>query len=183
MQTLESFTKDDPNHPDYDFIDQEYGKVNVKAANPNKQKNKDIWTWTWEIQPKQDADTFPLVYLDRNRQPMGMFIVTRVGDNFNFPSNLRVVRWANGCWGISIKATKDRPSNTDWVTGGSDTESTPEIEDESGTETSSPSECGINPIHPGRESEIDSESNSDDESSPNTDSSESAYNTTLSSPS
>lgn len=111
--TLEEFTVEDPNHPDFDFIDQEYGKVNVKAANPTKQKKKDVWTWTWEIQPSQDADTFPLVLLDRNRQPVGVFIVTRIHDEFIFPEMLRVVVWANGCYGVSCKANKDHPAASD----------------------------------------------------------------------
>lgn len=138
MQTLEEFTVDDPNHPDFDFIDAEYQKVNVKTANPTKQKNKEIWVWTWEIKPAQDADTFPLVYLDRNRMPIGVTIVTRIGSEFIFPAHLRVVVWKNGCYGVSVKATTDRPSDTDWILGGSEDENTTqESENESTSPTSS----------------------------------------------
>jgi hypothetical protein len=115
MQTLEEFIYQDPNHPGYDFIDQEFGKVNVKTANPNQEKRSKNWAWTWEINPTQDADTFPLVFLDRNRRPFYHLIVTRVGTEFSFPPTLRVVKWTNGCYGISIKSSKDHPSDSDWV--------------------------------------------------------------------
>jgi hypothetical protein len=109
--TLESPCLENPNSPGYDFVDREYKKVNVKTANPEKQKNKDIWTWTWEVNPQQDADTFPLVMLDRNCQPCAFFLITRNENReLVIPLGLRAVDWANGAKGISFKASNDRPN-------------------------------------------------------------------------
>lgn len=114
--TLEETARDQPNHPDYDFIDGEFGYVNVKTSNPTKQKRKDIWTWTWEVKEDQKADVFPLVFLDRNRNPMGYFLVTRDGaGKLVFPDVLRVVIWSNGCYGVSVKDLTDRPNGLNWV--------------------------------------------------------------------
>jgi hypothetical protein len=108
-ETLVEFSRENPNYPDYDFLDMEYGKVNVKTANPTKQKKKEIWAWTWEVKASQLADVFPLVFLDRNRFPQGYHLVVRDETGLKFPPGLRVSLWSNGCYGVSMKAPTDRP--------------------------------------------------------------------------
>lgn len=68
---------DDPanrnhNHPGYDYLDSEFGKVNVKAI-PPRAKGR----WVWEIDPRTNCDAFGLVQLDAGKSPVGLVILTK----------------------------------------------------------------------------------------------------------
>jgi len=110
-ETLEKTCLDNHNAPDHDFVDRQYGLVNVKTANPQKQKNKDIWTWTWGVNFNQKADVFPLVLLDRNCKGVGIILCSRdEQNNPSVPECCRVSKWTDGSYGISFKSEVDTPN-------------------------------------------------------------------------
>lgn len=105
--TLQNCSYENPSHPDYDFVDRELGDVNVKTASFTQAKKTALVIWTWEVNPTQKADGFPLVYLDRNRRPLGHHYVPRDEGDLEFPTKLRHVLYANGNWGVSYRISQE----------------------------------------------------------------------------
>jgi len=102
-QTLQNCSYENPSHPDYDFVDKEYGDVNVKTASYTQTKKSGIVIWSWEINPTQKANGFPLVFLDRNRRALGHHYVPSSEGALDFPLQLRAVLYTNGNWGVSFR--------------------------------------------------------------------------------
>jgi hypothetical protein len=103
-QTLTCLAEVNPNYPGYDFIDKEYGKVNVKAARARKAKSIEEETWTWEICPTQEADVFALLAMTEEHKPVGIILIYReASGDLRYPPTLRCVKRSNGDYGLSVK--------------------------------------------------------------------------------
>lgn len=60
------------NNPGYDYIDAEWGKVNVKGAPRNSSGS-----YTWEFHPKDNLETLALVFMSAEKEPIGSFFVKK----------------------------------------------------------------------------------------------------------
>lgn len=62
--------KTNRNHKGYDYLDSQYGEVNVKGAVPNKRG-----VWIWEIKPTP-CDNFALVKMSEARVPETYYMIS-----------------------------------------------------------------------------------------------------------
>lgn len=77
------------NHPGWDYLDDEYGRVNVKSTPLVRER------WTFEIDPSQDCDQFALVQLDAARSPVGLVMLPK-SQLYSPPPHLRALQRADG---------------------------------------------------------------------------------------
>ena len=59
------------NHKYYDAIDEDYGRINVKSM-----KISEAGNWSWNLlEESKELDSYALVYMDDDRDPLGMFLI------------------------------------------------------------------------------------------------------------
>jgi hypothetical protein len=98
---------DNHNNPGYDFIDDQYGKVNVKIARPRELKNRKDYVWYWSVDLSVDTNYLALVLLSKSLKPLGLFMVDKQVSNV--PEGLKWTNWKSGS-GFSYKSNTLEPS-------------------------------------------------------------------------
>jgi hypothetical protein len=58
------------NNKGFDFIDSQFGKINVKGTVINSNNG-----WTWELKPDTECESFALVQMDKDKKPLGVVVI------------------------------------------------------------------------------------------------------------
>lgn len=100
----ESPAHDNHNNKGYDYIDLEYGRVNVKGT-----CQSESGAWTWEIKPETECDYLALVQMDKEKTPLGCLVVPKsilTGDQI--PEGFRRGARADGKVALSTRMLQEQ---------------------------------------------------------------------------
>jgi len=79
----ENLVEKNHNSPGYDYVDDTFKRVNVKATVQGSSGG-----WTWELDPHENVDNYALVRMDRNKKPLGYHIYPRNWLGFQQPAQI-----------------------------------------------------------------------------------------------
>jgi hypothetical protein len=113
------------NNKGYDYLDLEYGRVNVKGTCKSESN-----VWTWEIKPETLCDYYALVQMDRDKNPLGCVVVpkTVLDEGVPLPDGFRRGSRVDGKVALSTRVLclPNKPQTSDLASDNSETGSVKE---------------------------------------------------------